>query len=395
MLAMVLAGGLGKRMDTLCQSRPKPMLPFAGRFRVIDFSLSNCIHSNVNNISVLVDYQRQNMSGYLREWSRVSADVASLHILAPKSGSYKGTADAVYQNIDYVEARSPDAVLVLAGDHVYRMDYRKMLAFHVEKGADVTIGVVSVPLEHAHRFGIVTIDADCRIIDFVEKPLIATSTLASMGIYIFKREILIDHLVEDSGQQFSCHDFGHTIIPQMVKENRAFAYRFNDYWQDIGTVTAYYEANMEMVCDAPSLCLNGNWPILTGNHGLRPSKIARHGNISNSLIGHGCAIRGKVENSVLSHGVIVGEQAVVRNSVVMANTVIGVHSVLEHSILDEDTNVGDFSSIGFDDGTVGGNQEVFVLGRGTIVPAYSTVYSNYSTSPEMASTACLAAAVSR
>jgi glucose-1-phosphate adenylyltransferase len=243
-VAMILAGGRGKRMDILCHGRSKPVLPYAGMWRVIDFSLSNCLHSGISNIAALIDYQRQCTAEYLQEWSTSNTGGSSLHILEPKLDSYKGTSDAVYQNLDYLRDSDPEAVLVLAGDHIYKMDFRKMLDFHQQKKADVTVGVIRVPIQQANRFGITTLDADSRITDFVEKPHHPTSNLASMGIYIFKPEVLIEHLIEDNAQPASLHDFGYALIPQMVMWNKVFAYEFNGYWRDIGTIDSYHEANM-------------------------------------------------------------------------------------------------------------------------------------------------------
>jgi glucose-1-phosphate adenylyltransferase len=375
-LAMILAGGQGKRMDILCHFRPKSILPFAGRFRVIDFSLSNCVHSGISDIAVLVDHQRQYMSEYLSKWKQVNGDSANLHILEPRAGSYQGTADAVYQNFDYIQTHNPDTVLVLAADHVYRINYREMLALHERTGADVTVGAVSVPIEQASRFGIITSDAQGMITDFVEKPQTAMSNLASMGIYVFKRQVLLEHLTEDSRQQSLPHDFGQNVIPRMVRQNKVFAYRFEGYWQDIGTVEAYYEANMKLVRELPSISLNGNWPIMTSDYSPLPPKIINSGNIRNSLVSAGCVVRGKVENSILSHDVTVEERAVVRNSVIMANTVISMHSVVERSILDEHVNVGEFCYIGFGASPIQGDKDITVLGKRVAIPAHSAVYGN-------------------
>ncbi len=252
-LAMILAGGKGQRMDVLCRERPKPLLPFAGSFRIIDFSLSNCIHSGIGNIAVVVDYQRQHLLDYLVSGSPWMPNAnSSLSILEPKVGFYMGTADAVYQNLEYIQRHGPDLVLILAADHVYKMDYSKLLAFHERVGAELTIGVASVPIEKADRFGTVFINTEGRIIDFIEKPEVPKSNLVSMGIYAFNRDALAELLIEDAAQQASPHDFGKAIIPKMVKRNKVFAYKFNGYWRDIGTIEAYYEANMDLSGDLSS-----------------------------------------------------------------------------------------------------------------------------------------------
>ncbi len=296
--AMILAGGQGKRMGILCYGRPKAILPFAGQYRVIDFSLSNCIYSDINPIAVLVDHQREVILDYLGEWNRFNTDYGKLHVLEPKNGLYKGTADAVYQNLDYIKDSGNEAVLVLASDHVYRMDYRKMFQFHRKMGADATIGVVTVPIEQAQRFGIVSLNTKGRVADFVEKPTTPRSNLASMGIYIFNRRVLLEHLIEDSTQSSSLHDLGHTIIPEMVKRKKVFGYTFDGYWQDIGTIETYYAAHMELIREFPSIRLNDHQPILAGNKTSLSSKIRDEHNIVHSVISPGCTVNGQVENSI-------------------------------------------------------------------------------------------------
>jgi glucose-1-phosphate adenylyltransferase len=384
-LAMVLAGGRGTRMDILCHERPKPALPFAGGLRVIDFSLSNCVHSQIRRIAVLIDYQRSSMANYLRQWHLTNGP-EDLSVLEPKAGSYLGTADAVYQNLNYLQRYNPEAVLVLAGDHVYKMDYRPMLAFHRQVNADVTIGVIPVPISQAHRFGIITTDSESRIIEFVEKPRNPQCNLASMGIYVFNPKVLAKRLSEDAAQPDSVHDFGHSIAPRMVKRDRVFAYRFNGYWQDIGTIDAYYEANIELTRELPSFTLNGAWPTLTYRDiGLPRARIFEHGNIQNSLISPGCVIKGHIENSVLSPGVWVEEQAVVRDSVLLTNTFVGYHSIVENCILDEGVNIGKFCYIGVGAAPTVTRGEITVLGNDVAVPAYTAIRRNCRILPHVKS----------
>ena len=278
-LALVLAGGQGKRMDILCHVRPKPALPFAGRFRVIDFVLSNCVHSRINNIAVLVDYQRSYMANYLRRWHLANASTMDFHILDPKAGSYRGTADAVYQNLEFIRRFPSDTVLILAGDHVYKMDYHQMLDFHERTRADVTIGVHSVPIEQAHRFGIVTTDAEGRIVDFVEKPKLPHSNLTSMGIYVFNKQVLAERLTEDAERIDSPHDFGYAVIPSMVNRDKVFAYEFDGYWQDIGTAQAYYWSNMELIRQQPSFTLDSSKPVFTDLGDLPLPRISPQGSV--------------------------------------------------------------------------------------------------------------------
>ena len=371
-VAMILAGGRGKRMDLLCHLRPKPALPFAGKLRVIDFSLSNCIHSQVRNVAVLVDYQRSYMTDYLREWAVANGGSARVSVLPPAAGSYAGTADAVYRNLARLDTQKSDRALVIAGDHIYRMDYRKMLDFHEKVKADATVGVIRVPIGETHRFGTVVIDAESKIQEFAEKASRPLSTLASMGIYVFNTDVLVKRLVEDAGIQDSLHDFGYSILPGMVKRDRVFAYEFTGYWQDIGTVEAYYQANMELLAARPRFSLDSSWPVLSDYSAL-PIRESKEGKVANSLISPGCVIKGRVENSVLSPGVHVEEQAVVRDSVVMANTFVGYHSVLDSCIIDEGVNIGEFCYIGFGSSLLPGDCDITVIGKDVAVPGHTAI----------------------
>jgi glucose-1-phosphate adenylyltransferase len=366
-VALILAGGRGKRMDILCDLRPKPALPFAGSLRVIDFTMSNCVHSRIEDIGVLVDYQREHLADYVARWHTVNGGANRLHVLPPQAGAYTGTADAVYQNLDYLEKLGAGIVLVLSGDHIYKMDYRPMMVFHYLMHADVTLGVVSVPVAETHRFGSVTIDATGRVTEFREKSSMARSKLASMGVYIFNRECLARRLSEDARELGSLHDFGYNIMPRMVKTDRVFAYEFKGYWLDIGTIRTYYDANMEFLAPRPPLSLNGGWPVLGENHTLPTVCAIQEGVIVNSLVSPGCIIKGRVENSVLSPGVSVAAQALVRNSLIMAGTSIGYHSIVEGCILDEKVNIGNFCYVGFGAGLLPTNAEVTVLGKDVTV----------------------------
>jgi glucose-1-phosphate adenylyltransferase len=367
-LALILAGGRGKRMDVLCDLRSKPSLPFGGNFRVIDFTMSNCVHSGIGDIGVMVDYQRDHLADYLSRWHLNNGNAARLHILPPHNGSYRGTADAVFQNIDYLKGRGADTVLVLSGDHVYKMDYRPMMAFHQQKHADVTLGVARVPVEEAHRFGMVTVDVSGRITEFREKSSMARSNLASMGVYIFNLDRLARRLREDAGEALSLHDFGYNILPRMVRKDRTFVYEFKDYWLDVGTVKTYYEANMELLGTRPPFSLDGHWPVLGETPAPVAGKELRESGIVNSLVSPGCVIRGRVENSVLSPGVTVSPQALVRNSIIMEGASIGYHSVVEGCILDERVNIGNFCYIGFGAGLRPECDQITVLGQDVNVP---------------------------
>jgi len=379
-VAVILAGGRGRRMDALCEVRPKPVLPFAGGNRVVDYALSNCVNSKLGRIVVLTDYQRSSMRTYLASWEDAGART-SLEILEPRFGSYRGTADAVHQNLDMVMRSRPELVLVLAADHVYKMDYRKMLAYHQKMGADVTVGVVPVPIEEASRFGIAVTNADGRIIEFQEKPGVPRNNLASMGIYVFSADVLQKRLDEDAVESRSLHDFGHAVIPQMVALDQVFAFRFDGYWQDIGTIEAYYEANMRHLAGEGVVSCKGTWPVFTRQEiEVRP-RIAPSSDVVRSVIGPGCVIKGRVENSILSAGVRVEENAVVKDSIVMENTSVGRHCVVDCAILDERVSVGDFSYVGF-----GGNsaltKKVTVVGRAACIPPHIAVGRGCTISPD-------------
>jgi glucose-1-phosphate adenylyltransferase len=379
-IAVIMAGGRGKRMDVLCYVRPKPALPFAGKFNVIDFTLSNCVHSGISDVAVLTDYHRSYMARYLRQWGLSNA-MRTLQILEPKTGSYKGTADAVFQNLPHLDELSAQNVLILAGDHVYKMDYREMIAFHERTEAAVTVGVTRVPIEEAHRFGTVTLGDGNEILEFVEKSSYPSSNLASMGIYIFNRRILAQRLAEDAVQPGSPHDFGYAILPGMVGKDKVNAYEFTGYWQDIGTPQAYYSANMELICRQPRFSLDGTQPVLTQRLTVPPPYISDRAKVVNSLISPGCIIKGYVENSILSPGVLIDEQTEVWNSVLMSNTFVGYHSVVDKCIIDAKVNIGKLCYIGFGNAHPAANDDITVLGKGVNVPSHTIVGHNCTVLP--------------
>ncbi len=379
-IALVLAGGRGTRMGVLCQTRPKPMLSYGGMYRVADFTLSNCINSGITDIAVLVDHQRTEMTGYLRRWHAANPRAGSLTVLDPGTGSYAGTGDAVYQNLSYLQRQDAGTVLVAAGDHVYNMDYRGMVAFHREAGADATVAVVRVPIAEAHRFGTVTTHPDGRVAEFVEKSSRPKSDLASMGIYVFDKQSLARYLSEDADNPHSLHDFGYAVLPEVLRKGKLRAYEFHGYWQDIGTVGAYYESQMDLVSEPPRFTCDGSWPIV-GERKLGHIRTTTSGNVLNSVISPGCVIEGRVENSVLSPGVRVAKHAEVRNSVVMANSWIGYHSVVDSCILDEGVRIGDLCYIGFGGGLEPGTHRITVLGASVTVPDRTAVGRDCVISP--------------
>jgi glucose-1-phosphate adenylyltransferase len=366
-----MAGGRGKRMDVLCRVRPKPVLPFAGRFNVIDFTLSNCVHSGIDDLAILTDYQRSHMARYLRAWG-LSNSVGTLRVLEPAAGSYKGTADAVFGNLPHLDESNAENVLILASDHIYKMDYREMIASHEQTGADVTVGVIRVPVEEAHRFGTVAVGDDNEILEFVEKSKNSSSNLASMGIYVFNRDILVERLAENARTDVP-HDFGYSILPSMIGRDKVKAYEFTDYWQDIGTPQAYYAANMELLSTQPLFSLDGTKPVLTSYLNLPPPRIADQATVVNSLISPGCMIKGYVKDSILSPGVWVDERAEVWKSVVMSNVFIGYHSVVDMCVIDEGVNIGRLCYIGFGKSLLAEDCDIAVVGKGINVPSHSVI----------------------
>jgi glucose-1-phosphate adenylyltransferase len=372
MIAAILAGGKGTRMDILCQVRPKPALPFAGKYRFIDFNLSNCIHSQINDIAILVDYQRSQLTNYVQRWQNENSAKSTFDILEPQNtGSYCGTANALYQNLDYLLKQSANRVLIMPSDHAYKMDYRKMLAFHEKSKADVTVGVVPVPIEDAHRFGTVILREDGQVIEYIEKPDVPKSNLVSMGIYIFNKDILIKRLIEDSTEPDSIHDLAYSITPGMVMRDKVFAYKYGDFWRDIGTIEAYYSTSMDLTSAKPPFSLNGGWPILTCEN-TEPIKKFPHGSVENSVISPGCVIKGRVENSILSPCVLVDEHAVVKNSILMSNVTIGLHSLIDSCIADEEVNIGEFCYVGFGSDRKQ-TAECTLLGKGVTISSHTAI----------------------
>ncbi|MBV9229487.1 MAG: glucose-1-phosphate adenylyltransferase [Chloroflexi bacterium] len=362
-LAVILAGGQGERLSLLSQKRAKPAVPFAGKYRIIDFALSNCVNSSITDVAVLTQYRPHSLHDHIgigKPWD-LDRQKGGVHLLQPYIGRqesewYQGTADAVYQNLDFIMEARYDYVLILAGDHIYRMDYGPMITFHQQHNADVTLGAVVVPLEEGHRFGILETDAEGRVNSFEEKPPQPRGTLGSMGIYVFSRDMLTRVLIEDArsaenGGPPSQHDFGRNIIPAMLaRGERVYAYPFTGYWQDVGTIQSYWEAHMGLLGDRPAFDLyDSSWVIHTRSEERAPAHIYGEAQISSSLISHGCIIKGKVERSVLSPGVFVAEGAVVRDSIVLFDSVIGAGSVIDRAILDKEVVVGKNCQIGYGD----------------------------------------------
>ena len=353
MIAMLLAGGQGSRLGVLTSKVAKPAVAFGGKYRIIDFPLSNCINSGIDTVGVLTQYQPLRLNTHIGigiPWD-LDRNVGGVTVLPPYERStssewYTGTANAIYQNIDYIDLYNPDYVLILSGDHIYKMDYEIMLDYHKASNADVTIAVMPVPIEEASRFGIMITDEDNRITEFEEKPANPRSNLASMGIYIFSWKTLRDALVKMKDQK-GC-DFGKHIIPYCFERgNRMFAYEYNGYWKDVGTLSSYWEANMELISLVPEFNLYEElWKIYTKADALPPQYVASDAYIERSIIGEACEIYGTVKNSVIGEGVVVEEGAVVENSIIMQHTTIHKNAKIYKSIVAENVEIGENAVLG-------------------------------------------------
>jgi len=366
-IAMLLAGGRGSRLKALTEHVAKPVVTFGGKYRIIDFPLTNCVRSGIDTVGIMTQYQPLLLHEYIGKGQHWDLDLlhGGVSILPPhsKPGStawYSGTANAVYQNQNFIESFAPEYVLVLAADHVYKMDYKVMLDYHKSVDADCTIAVIEVPIKDASRFGILNTAEDDKVVEFEEKPEHPKNNLASMGIYIFNWRSLKSYLNDDENDPNSKHDFGGDVLPAMLRDGlKLFAYRFDGYWKDVGTEESLWQANMDLLDD---LHLGfEDWHILSKSAGRPPHFIAETGDIKNTLITEGCEIYGSVENSILSVGVIVEEGAVVKDSVIMENARIGKNAVVNYAILDEDTVVPE-SSIAGESRESGGRLNLYSTG---------------------------------
>ncbi len=390
---MILAGGQGERLSILSRQRAKPAVPFAGKYRIIDFALSNCVNSGLHDVAVLTQYRPHSLNehiGHGRPWDLDRERNGGVLILQPylgrrQSGWYRGTADAVYHNLFYITRRSYTDVLILAGDHVYAMDYRPMIALHRRKRADVTVAVQPVRWDEASRFGVLMVDDDDWVIDFEEKPARPRSNLASMGIYLFRRDVLLELFSERSPEAPEMIDFGQDVIPFLIPTGKVLAYRFEGYWQDVGTIQSYWEANMALLEETPALNLyDPNWRILTRSEERPPAKIMEGSIIARSLVSNGCIIiRARVEHSVLSPGVVVHEGAVVRDSIVMTDSEIGAGAVVDRCIIDKHVRIGAGSRVGYGDDLTPNwleptrlNTGITIVGRNARIPPGVTIGRN-------------------
>ncbi len=351
---MLLAGGQGSRLRSLTTNIAKPAVPFGGKYRIIDFTLSNCTNSGIDTVGVLTQYQPLLLHSYIGIGSAWDLDRRNggVTVLPPYSVSsgvkwYEGTANAVYQNINYIEQYNPDYVLVLSGDHIYKMDYQHMLDYHIAKQADVTISVIEVPWEEASRFGIMNTNEEMEIVEFAEKPAEPKSNLASMGIYIFNWPLLKQYLQIDNVNPHSSHDFGKDVIPMLLREKkRLFAYPFEGYWKDVGTVKSLWEANMDLLDENNELDLfDRSWRIYSVNPNQPPQYISPEAEVSDSLVNEGCVVEGTVERSVLFQGVRIGKGAVVKESVIMPGAAVSEGAYVERAIVTPDSIIPPHSSV--------------------------------------------------
>jgi glucose-1-phosphate adenylyltransferase len=347
---MLLAGGKGSRLNSLTKTVAKPAVPFGGKYRIIDFTLSNCTNSGIDTVGVLTQYQPLLLNSYIgigSAWDLDRMD-GGVTVLPPYSESsdvkwYTGTASAIYQNLNYLQQFEPEHVLILSGDHIYKMNYEFMLEYHIDKGADVSISVIEVPWDEASRFGIMNTDGEMRITEFEEKPENPKNNLASMGIYIFSWKTLKEYLERDDVNPHSSHDFGKDIIPLLLKEKKnLMAYPFKGYWKDVGTVKSLWEANMDLLNEDCELNLFDNtWRIYSVNPNQPPQFIAPQAEVLDSLINEGCVIEGEIERSVLFQGVRVEKGAIVRESVIMPDAIIGKNAFIEKAIIPADVTIPD------------------------------------------------------
>ncbi|MGN0480668.1 MAG: glucose-1-phosphate adenylyltransferase [Lachnospiraceae bacterium] len=389
MIAMLLAGGQGSRLGVLTSKVAKPAVAFGGKYRIIDFPLSNCINSGIDTVGVLTQYQPLRLNAHIGigiPWD-LDRNVGGVTVLPPYEKStnsewYTGTANAIYQNLEYMDSYNPEYVLILSGDHIYKMDYKIMLDYHKANNADITIAAMPVPIEEASRFGIVITDDDNRITEFEEKPEHPRSNLASMGIYIFSWKVLKEALIKLKNQP-EC-DFGKHVIPYCFENNkRLFAFEYNGYWKDVGTLSSYWEANMELIDIIPVFNLYEEfWKIYTKTDSLPPQYISENAFIEKSIIGEGTEIYGKVYSSVIGSGVTIGEGAVVRDSIIMSGTVVGKNTVINKAIIADDVVIGDNVELGVGEDVPNQwkpkiyNSGLVTIGENSVIPSNVKVGKN-------------------
>jgi glucose-1-phosphate adenylyltransferase len=396
-LTLILAGGQGSRLSILGEKRAKPAVPFAGKYRIIDFPLSNAVNSGLYRVAVLTQYRPHSLMQHIgigEPWDLNRAQPNGVQIWQPYQGRrdqdwYRGTADALYQNRNLIAESGCDRVLVLSGDHIYKQDYSDLLNFHDAKGADLTVAVMNVAPEEVFRFGIMSTDATQRITRFTEKPKQSDSTLASMGIYVFNTRFLLQQLNEDAADPASSHDFGKNIIPKMVENDKVYAYAFSGYWVDVGTISSYWETNLALLQEKSGLDLyDPSWILHTRSKERPPVKLGSSGKSRDSLLSNGCVIDGMVVNSVLSPGVCVEAGAVVRDSVIMNDTVVRTGALVDRCVLDKDIEIGANARVGVGDDNTPNQLEpanintgITIVGKRASVPAGASIGRNCRIDP--------------
>ena len=378
-IAMLLAGGQGSRLFALTTKVAKPAVSFGAKYRIIDFPLSNCTNSNIDTVGVLTQYQPLILNDYIGNGQPWDLDrlYGGVHVLPPYQGKnssdwYKGTANAIYQNLNFIENYNPDHVLILSGDHIYKMDYNEMLEYHIEKDADCTIATLTVPMEDASRFGIMNTDKNMVITEFEEKPKQPKNDQASMGIYLFKKDKLREYLIKDELTEGSSNDFGKNIIPNMLNDGcRMVAYPFKGYWKDVGTIDSLWSANMDLIGNEPKFDIyDPAWKIYSRNVGIQPQYVGENAKIENSLISGGTEVEGTVINSVIGSTVKIGKGAIVKDSVIFSNVEIGDNAVINYSIIDENVKIGAEAVIGDEKSD---DAKIAVVGRGCNILASKKV----------------------
>ncbi len=396
-LTLILAGGQGSRLSILGEKRAKPAVPFAGKYRIIDFPLSNAVNSGLYRVAVLTQYRPHSLMQHIgigEPWDLNRAQPNGVQIWQPYQGRkdqdwYRGTADALYQNRNLIAESGCDRVLVLSGDHIYKQDYGDLLNFHDAKGADLTVAVMNVAPEEVFRFGIMSTDATQRITKFTEKPKQSDSTLASMGIYVFDTRFLLRQLNEDAADPASSHDFGKNIIPKMVQNDKVYAYPFNGYWVDVGTISSYWETNLALLQEKPGLDLyDPSWVLHTRSKERPPVKLGSLGQSRDSLLSNGCVIDGTVVNSVLSPGVCVERGATVSNSVIMNDTVVRTGALVDRYVLDKEIEIGARAQVGVGDDHTPNQLEpanintgITIVGKRARIPAGASIGRNCRIDP--------------
>ncbi len=377
--AVILAGGEGARLSALTAKRTKPAVPFAGKYRIIDFPISNCVNSNVFDVMVLAQYRPQSLIEHIGSggpWDLNRDFTGGIRILTPyrarfEADWFEGNADAVQQNFTFIKQGSPDLILILSGDHIYTMDYDRMIQYHLANQAELTMATIRVPMEEASRFGILKVDKKYHVKSFVEKPKNPSSDLINMGVYLFNRDLLDRILWEDHQSKDSSHDFGKDILPRLIEGKASiFAFPFTGYWMDVGTINSYWQAHMDLLSPNPPLILyDRSWIIHTRTEERPPSRIPVNADIYASMLSDGCYIQegACVESSVLSPGVVIGAGAVVRESIIMTDTIIEKGAVIERAIIDKRVHVGENARIG--GGIAAPNIQLAVIGKNSDVPA--------------------------